>query len=63
MRTLDLLYIRRGRTIGGAMIFDLNLWGIFAMPVGLLLGFGPVLVAWILRERANSAANKPKDRP
>ena len=63
MRTLDLLYIRLGRGKCSDMIFDLNLWGIFAMPVGLLLGFGPVLVAWMLRERANSSANKPKDRP
>ena len=28
--------------------FDENLWGVFAMPVGLALCFGPVLVAWML---------------
>ena len=44
------------------MIFDLNLWGIFAMPVGLLLGFGPVLIAWMLHERSDSSKNEPKDR-
>ena len=44
------------------MIFDLNLWGVFAMPVGLLIGFGPVLVAWVLHERASSSGKNPKDR-
>jgi hypothetical protein len=26
--------------------FDKNLWGIFAMPVGMIICFGPLLFAW-----------------
>jgi hypothetical protein len=26
--------------------FDKNLWGIFAMPVGMVICFGPLLLAW-----------------
>ena len=29
---------------------DDNFWGVLAMPVGLLICFGPVLVAWALAE-------------
>jgi hypothetical protein len=29
---------------------DLNLWGIFVVPVGVLLCFGPALIAWVLAE-------------
>jgi hypothetical protein len=29
---------------------DSNLWGIFAMPLGLLLCFGAPLVVWLLAE-------------
>ena len=28
--------------------FDMNLWGVYAMPVGVAICFGPVLVAWAL---------------
>ena len=45
-----------------SIFMDVNLWGIFAMPVGLLLGFGPVLIAWMLHERGNASKNPPKDR-
>ncbi len=41
------------------MEHDLNLWGIFAMPVGVLLCFGPALLSWI---RAELAAPKPAER-
>jgi hypothetical protein len=45
------------------MEHDLSLWGIFAMPVGLLLCFGPALLVWIRAEvRAGAAADKEKDR-
>ena len=38
--------------------FDENLWGIFAMPVGLLLCFGPVVVAWMLTKDEVPASEK-----
>ena len=31
---------------------DLGLWGIYAMPVGLILCFGPALFVWIRAELA-----------
>lgn len=43
---------------------DLNLWGIFAMPVGLVLCFGPALLAWIREERrARAGATDAPERP
>ena len=38
---------------------DLNLWGIFAMPVGLLLCFWPALLAWLSAERASKTTTEP----
>jgi hypothetical protein len=40
------------------MEHDLSLWGIFAMPVGLVLCFGPALLAWI-RAEVRSEDNQP----
>ena len=60
--SVTLLYILCGDGKCKGMIFDLNLWGVFAMPVGLLISFGPVLVAWVLHERASSSGKNPKDR-
>jgi hypothetical protein len=40
---------------------DMNLWGIFAMPVGVLLCFGPVLVAWMIVEFRTSRSKNRKD--
>lgn len=42
-----------GRFVGqlaGRTIMDI-FWSIFAMPIGLVLCFGPVLVAWWQAER------------
>lgn len=41
---------------------DLSLWGIFAMPVGLLVCFGPALLVWIKAEMRDAAAAKAKVR-
>ena len=30
--------------------FDVNLWGIFAVPVGVLVCFGPALILWARME-------------
>lgn len=38
--------------------FDTNYWGIWIVPVGLVLCFGPALVVWI-REELRS---KPTDK-
>jgi hypothetical protein len=32
------------------MEHDLNIWGILAVPVGVLLCFGPALIVWIRAE-------------
>jgi hypothetical protein len=37
---------------------DLNLWGIFAMPVGLIFCFGPALIAWIMIEGKTPAPDE-----
>jgi hypothetical protein len=29
---------------------DTNIWGFLAVPVGVLVCFGPALVFWIIRE-------------
>jgi hypothetical protein len=33
------------------MDFDMNWWGVYAMPVGVAICFGPVIIAWALAER------------
>jgi hypothetical protein len=30
------------------MDFDMNWWGIVAVPIGVAICFGPVIVAWAL---------------
>lgn len=40
---------------------DMNIWGVFAMPVGLVLCFGPALVTWIIMETRDSSCECPKD--
>ena len=30
------------------MDFDMNWWGIYAMPIGVAICFGPIIVAWAL---------------
>lgn len=37
------------------MDFDMNWWGVYAMPVGLAICFGPVIVAWALAERRSKS--------
>ena len=42
------------------MDFDTNYWGWFAMPVGLVLCFGPALVAWLREEIRQRPPDDPK---
>ena len=36
-------------------------WSIFAMPIGLLICFGPIVITWVRAERRDAAA-KRQDR-
>jgi hypothetical protein len=38
------------------MEFDTNWWGVYAFPLGTLICFGPVIVAWALAERREEPA-------
>lgn len=40
---------------------DSNVWGLLAMPMGLLVCFGPVLVAWVIAECRSASQEHPKD--
>jgi hypothetical protein len=44
------------------MDFDMNWWGLYAMPVGVALCFGPVIIAWALAERRTKAEADKKRR-
>ena len=41
---------------------DANIWGIIAMPFGLLLCFWPALVAWVKAEREAETSEKKNGR-
>ena len=38
---------------------DMNWWGLFVVPVGLIICFGPVLLAWALAEARGSSTTPP----
>jgi hypothetical protein len=42
--------------------YDMNWWGVYAFPVGCAICFGPVLVAWALACRKDSARAPQKKR-
>jgi hypothetical protein len=44
------------------MDFDMNYWGVIAMPIGVAICFGPVLVAWVRAEWGKPAQPQKKDR-
>jgi hypothetical protein len=35
-------------------------WSFFAMPIGLMICFAPIVVAWLLSAARDSAKNSPK---
>jgi hypothetical protein len=39
---------------------DVNVWGIFAMPVGVALCFGPAMLVWWLMEGRKQQQQKPE---
>lgn len=44
------------------MDFDMNWWGVYAMPVGVAICFGPIIVAWALAEKKVETPQKRKAR-
>jgi hypothetical protein len=44
-----------------AMI-DSNIWDFLAMPLGVLICFGPALVVWLKEERQTPRSEKGKER-
>jgi hypothetical protein len=42
------------------MFEDMNWWGMLAMPIGVVICFGPVLVAWALAERRKEAPRETR---
>lgn len=44
-------------------VFDNNYWGIWAVPLGVLIGFGPALVTWLRAESRSEPQPKGKQRP
>jgi hypothetical protein len=42
---------------------DNNIWGLLAVPVGVLLGFGPAIVAWLLRSYRRTNRPSPRHPP
>jgi hypothetical protein len=39
--------------------FDINIWGLLALPVGLTLCFGPALLVWVKEEFFSSDSKTP----
>ncbi len=46
-----LYFTRCIRRFTRSMFEDMNWWGVIAMPIGVAICFGPVLIAWALAER------------
>ncbi len=40
---------------------DSNIWGLLAMPTGVLIGFGAALFVWLRDELRSSPSKKNKD--
>jgi len=58
-----LLYFRAGLSRFTALMdFDMNWWGVLAFPIGTLICFGPVLVAWALTYREKQTSPDRKNR-
>jgi hypothetical protein len=37
-------------------------WSICSMPIGVMLCFGPALIAWVVAELKNPSKEEPDDR-
>ncbi len=50
------LYVRVAlQQIMRSMDFDMNWWGLWAVPLGVAICFGPVIVAWALSARKDQS--------
>ena len=58
----DLYFAGRMSRLTPLMDFDMNWWGVLAMPVGVAICFGPVIVAWALADKKSPAEPKRNDR-
>ena len=43
------------------MTFD-QFWSIFAMPIGLMICFTPIVIAWLLAGPEKPAVGEPKSK-
>jgi hypothetical protein len=43
-------------------VVDMNIWGLLAMPTGLVICFGPALAVWLWQELRGQSPGQPKDR-
>jgi len=41
-----------------SLLQDVNLWGIFVVPIGLTICFGPALFVWLKEELRSGASDK-----
>jgi hypothetical protein len=41
---------------------DSNIWGLLVVPVGVALGFGPVIVAWLWASADRTEKNRTSGR-
>ncbi len=44
------------------MDFDMNWWGLWSVPLGVAICFGPVILAWAMACRKADAKPNKKDR-
>jgi hypothetical protein len=56
-----LLYIRIGVTESAAAFMD-KFWSIMAMPIGVLVCFGPVIILWLFSELKSPPSDNDEDR-
>ncbi len=44
-------------------VFDTNYWGIWVVPLGVIIGFGPALAVWLREEYRPNSQAKGKVKP
>jgi hypothetical protein len=42
---------------------DSNIWGLLVVPVGVVLGFGPVIIAWLWMTYGQTGTKSPRRPP
>ncbi|MHB8522338.1 MAG: hypothetical protein ACYDH9_16480 [Limisphaerales bacterium] len=41
---------------------DMNIWGLLAMPTGLVICFGPALLSWLNEELRDQPPEEPTEK-